>query len=103
MSDYRRGFGLVIGFIELLQVVTISKDYALAVLHTSQITIGHITSSHSVIVFTSRCLVAACNGERSSSCGFPNCPRPRLPACHSNSLTTEPQRLSNATTHLSCL
>jgi hypothetical protein len=29
------GFGLEIGFIELLQLVTTSKDYALTVLRTS--------------------------------------------------------------------
>jgi hypothetical protein len=30
-------------FVELLQLVTTSKDYAGTVLHTSQITIGHTT------------------------------------------------------------
>jgi hypothetical protein len=34
-------FGSIIEFIELLQLVTTSKDYALTVLHTSQITIEH--------------------------------------------------------------
>jgi hypothetical protein len=33
-------------------------------------------------VFTSCCLVAASNGGRSPSSGFPNCPRPQLPASH---------------------
>jgi hypothetical protein len=51
------GFGSVIGFIESLQLVTASKDYALTVLHSSQITIGLTRSSQSVTVFTSRCLV----------------------------------------------
>jgi hypothetical protein len=37
------------------------------------------------IVFTSRCSVAASNGRRSPSSGFPNCPWPQLPASHSNS------------------
>jgi hypothetical protein len=32
-------------FIELLQLVTTTKDYALTVLHTSQITVGHTRSS----------------------------------------------------------
>jgi hypothetical protein len=36
-------------------------------------------------VFTSRCLVAAFNGERSPSSGFTNGPRPQLPASNSNS------------------
>jgi hypothetical protein len=42
------GFGSVTGFIELLQLVNTSKDYALTVLHISQITTGHTTSSQSV-------------------------------------------------------
>jgi hypothetical protein len=45
--------------IELLQLVTASEDYALTVLHASQNTIGHIRSSQSVTVFTSRYLVVA--------------------------------------------
>jgi hypothetical protein len=53
------GFGSVIGFIELLQLVITSKDYALTVLHTSQITMGLTRSSQSVTVFTGRCLVVA--------------------------------------------
>jgi hypothetical protein len=36
-------------------------------------------------VFISRCSVAAFNGRRSPSSGFPNYPRPQLPASHSNS------------------
>jgi hypothetical protein len=82
------------GFIEFLQLVTTSTDYALTVLHTLQITIRHTRSSQSVTVFTSRCLVAAFNGERSPSYGFPNCPRPQpqLPTSNRNKLTTtEPQ------------
>jgi hypothetical protein len=78
------GVWLVLGFIELLQLVTTSKGYALTVLHTSQITIGHIRSSQSVTDFYCRCLVAASNGGRSLSSGHPNCPRPQLQASHSN-------------------
>jgi hypothetical protein len=48
-------------------------------------TIGHIRSSQSVRVFTSRCLIADFNGRLSPSSGFSNCPRPQLPASHSNS------------------
>jgi hypothetical protein len=70
---------------EILRLVTTSNDYAFTVLHTSQITIGHARSSQSVTVFTSRCLVASSNGGRSPSSGLPNCPRPQLPASHSNS------------------
>jgi hypothetical protein len=76
---------LVIGFIGLLQLVTASKDYALIVIHTSQITTGHTTSSQSVIVFTSRCLVAACSGGYSPSYEFSNYAWPQLLASHSNS------------------
>jgi hypothetical protein len=79
------GFGLVIGFNELLQLVTTSKDYAVTVLHTSQITIEHTRSSQSVAVFTSRCSIAASSGICSVTSGFPNCPQPQLPASHSKS------------------
>jgi hypothetical protein len=60
------------GFIEPLQLVTTSKDYALTVLHISQIPIGHTRSSQSVTVFTSRCLVETSKGGRSPYSGFPN-------------------------------
>jgi hypothetical protein len=66
------GYGSAIGFIEVLQLVTTSKDYAFTVLHTSQITIGHIRSPQSVTVFTSRCLPVASKGGRSLSSVFLN-------------------------------
>jgi hypothetical protein len=44
-----------------------------------------IDSRNSVTVFTTRCLVAASNGGRSLSSGFPNYHRSKLPASHSNS------------------
>jgi hypothetical protein len=56
---------LVTGFPELLQLVIKSKDYAFAVLHTSQITERHTRSSQSVKVCINGCLVAAFNGELS--------------------------------------
>lgn len=74
---------MVTGSVELLQIVTTSKDYAFTVIHISQITIGHTRSSKFVIVFISRCSVAAPSGERSLSSGFPKCPRPQLVASHS--------------------
>jgi hypothetical protein len=46
------GFELVIAFIELIKLVTASKDNDVTVLHTPQITIGHTRSSQSVSVFT---------------------------------------------------
>jgi hypothetical protein len=50
-------FVLVIRFIELLELVTTSKDYALTVLYTSQIIIRHTRSSQSVTVFTNHCWI----------------------------------------------
>jgi hypothetical protein len=46
------GFGLVIGFSEMLQLLTTSMGYAITVLHTSEITIEHTRSYQSVTVFT---------------------------------------------------
>jgi hypothetical protein len=44
-----------------------------------------------------RCLLAASNGRRSPSSGFPNCPQPQLPASHSNnSQRPESQEYSNS-------
>jgi hypothetical protein len=71
--------------IELLGLVTTSNDYAVTVVHISQIILEHSRSPQSVTVFTSRCLVAAFNGVLSPSSGFPNCSRPQLPGSHSNS------------------
>jgi hypothetical protein len=50
-------------------------------------------------VSTSRCSVAASNSGRSPSSGFPNYPRPQLPAPHSNS--SQWLDLSSSLTHLS--
>jgi hypothetical protein len=67
-------FGLMTGFIGLLDT---PGDYTLQyiVTHTRAVSIVHI----------SRCLVAAFNGGRFSSSGFPNCPQPQLPASNRNS------------------
>jgi hypothetical protein len=74
--------------IERLQNVTTYNRNSLTELHTPNITAAtaHISSS----VFTRRCLVAASNGGRSRSSGFPNCPRPQLPASHFSQLTQQP-------------
>jgi hypothetical protein len=45
MSDYRRGFGLEIGFIDHLQIVTTSIYGAIADLHTLQIITAYAKSS----------------------------------------------------------
>jgi hypothetical protein len=57
MSEYRLGFGLLIGFIEHLHIVTASNYSANANSHTLQFTTASMKSSQSA-VFTSRCLVA---------------------------------------------
>jgi hypothetical protein len=95
------GFGLLIGFIEHLQLITTSEGYALTVLLTSQITTGHTRFSQPVTVFTSRCLVVASNGGRSPSTGFPKVPWPQLPVSHSNSLQrlNPSSPLTNTLTH----
>jgi hypothetical protein len=71
-------------------------------LHTLEIT---VTTAHIVLsVFTSHCFVAASNGGRSPSCGFPNCSRPQLSAYHfsqlqlSTNLTTTQKSQSYVTT-----
>jgi hypothetical protein len=64
------GLELVIRFIEILQLVTTVKDHAFTVLHTSKVTTGHTTSSHSVTVLTNHCLVVASNSGHSTSSGF---------------------------------
>jgi hypothetical protein len=77
------GFGLMIGFIGLFERAC---DYTL------QFTITH---THSIIhshISINRYTVAASNDGRSSSFGFPNYPRPQLPASHNNSS----QRLNNS-------
>jgi hypothetical protein len=72
-------------FIGHLQNVTTSEDYALTVLHTSQITVGHTRSSQFITVFTNCCLVTAFNGGCYPSSGFPNYPWPQIAASNSNS------------------
>jgi hypothetical protein len=81
------GFVLMIGFIELFDT---ARDYTL-LLHTHTITRVY---SH---VFTRPCSVAASNGGRSLSSGFPNYPRPQLPA--SNSKSSQRLNLSSPLTH----
>jgi hypothetical protein len=77
--------------------VTTSKDYAFTALPTSQITIGHSRSSHSVALFTSRCLVAASSWGRSTSSAFPNYPRASATSFSQQQLTTaELQQSSNS-------
>jgi hypothetical protein len=55
MNDYRRGFGLVIGFIDRLQIVTTSNVNALASSCTRVLTTVHTKISQ--FVFSSRFVV----------------------------------------------
>jgi hypothetical protein len=66
------GFGLMTEFIELL--------------HTAHDCTVHCYTHFRVHshVFSNRWLVAVSNGGRSSYSGFPNYPRPQLPASNSN-------------------
>jgi hypothetical protein len=82
-----------------LQLVTTSIGYAITVLHTSQITLGLNRSSQFVMVFTSRCFVAASNGGCSPSFVSPNCFQWQLPASHSNSSQQLNRWSSNSLTH----
>jgi hypothetical protein len=87
-------------------LVTMNNYDCLTELLTPKIilTKADIKSSQSLV----RCLAAAFNGERSPSSGFPNCPRPQLPASHSNtsqqlnpsgSLTHQPNQLTRSPTN----
>jgi hypothetical protein len=49
--------GLIMGSDESLQFLITSYDYALTVLHVSQMTVRHTMCSQSVKFFSSRCLV----------------------------------------------
>lgn len=66
------GCGLVVEFIEHLQIVTPSKYRAIANSHPLQFIIAHTKSSQSV--FTGRCLVATFSGRRSPYSGFRTIP-----------------------------
>jgi hypothetical protein len=72
---------------------------------------AHTHTSVQSYVFTSRCSVAAPNGERSRCFGFPNYPTPQLPASDSNSsqrlnlsssLTNSPTNQLNSLTLINC-
>jgi hypothetical protein len=67
MCDYRRGFGLLIGFIEHLQVVTTNNHNTIADFHTLRITTSHAKSFPACSVFTRRFLVTASNNGYSSA------------------------------------
>jgi hypothetical protein len=98
--DYRRGL-LVIGLIELLQLLTANKNCAVTVLHNSQITIGHTMSTQSLTVFTSRCLIAAFNDGCSPFCVFRSYHRCHLPASHNSlqQLNSGDYLLTDSLTH----
>jgi hypothetical protein len=62
-----------------LTLVATNNYDSLTEVHTPKITCNYSTIFS---VFTSRCLVAASIGGRSPFSGFPNSPRPQLPASH---------------------
>jgi hypothetical protein len=78
------GFGLVIGFIELLENV-INVSLALSLIHTLYSSLQHIMKSSQSAVFTSRCLAAASKGGRSPTMGYQTISVPQLPTSNSNS------------------
>jgi hypothetical protein len=69
VCDYRRNFGLDIGFIDHLytQLAATNNYNAIVNLHTLQITTAHAKSFPACCVFTSRSLVTASNSEESSA------------------------------------
>jgi hypothetical protein len=72
---------LVTGLTEHLQIVTTNNYNSFTVLQISKDHYNY--NAHKVFsVFTSRCLVAASNGGRSPSSGFPNSLQPQIPASH---------------------
>jgi hypothetical protein len=82
-----------------LTLVTTSNYDSLNELHIPNITvtIAHIKSSS---VFTRRWLVEASNGGRSSSSGFPNCPRPQLPPSHFSQLQLSTESTNSSYTSI---
>jgi hypothetical protein len=85
--DYRRRLDLLLDLLDSYRSVTTSNYNRFTNSHTLQFTTEHTRSSQLVTVFSSRCLVAAYNKGCSPSSGFPNYPRPQLPA--SNSSTSQ--------------
>jgi hypothetical protein len=59
MSDYRRGFGLDVEFIDLLQVLATSNYNSIANFYTLQFTLVHANSFRSAV--TSHFLITASN------------------------------------------
>jgi hypothetical protein len=82
------GFGLVIRSTERILRLTTISYIAFTTLHTLQITTTQTKSSQSATSSSTRCLVAASNGGRTLSSGFPNCPRPQLHISHFSLLTS---------------
>jgi hypothetical protein len=72
MSDYQWGFGLEIGFINHLQVITRSNYNTITNFHNSQITIVHAKPFQSAV--TSRFAVMDLNNENTPSLVLPSLP-----------------------------
>jgi hypothetical protein len=85
VNGYRRGL-IGIRIYWTLTHVSASSYNSLTKMQTPKIIVNTAHIKYSV--FTSRCLVATSKGGRSRSSGFPNCPRPQLPASHFSQLAT---------------
>jgi hypothetical protein len=98
MSDYRRGLGLEIGFIDQFNtwLVTTLNYSAIADLYTSQITTAHAKSFPACRVFTSRSLVTAYNSGDSSTTPTKSC----LHQLNYNSLSTKLAKVKDKVTFL---
>jgi hypothetical protein len=106
MCDYRRGFGLQIGFTDhfTTRLVTTSNYSSIADLYAFQITIAYSKSFPVCCVFTSRSLVTASNSGNSSAFAVTSllaCSQlHRLSILFTDSLATDLQLSSQSDGHL---